>query len=404
MSCPQHRCPPSVCSLCPFPHTRKLEAAEQLVTALLGAVGEAAALPPLVRTHYLHSLLDWSSGILTRGNTGGGAGKKGKKKQRESGGAGGTEAQQQEQQPARLQPRCWAVLVAVLGSSCGAAGQPVPEGLLPAATVALQLLAGVPERDARHELLVQLAALLRLLSAKFGASYRPSIEHAAAAVEAALVGHAAAARASSDEAAHWQPVAAAAAQLLLAAASGHPNQRKVWDAAVPRLLPLLARAAFPAGASASGGDSNGDALASSCRQLLEAVVFSQAHVTALATAAAAEMAAALFEATGGAAGASGEAAAEAATDMAVEGDGGEEGEPASKQQRSAGYAAQLFAAVQEQAAGGELPPALLPWMAGRFCGALKQYRRAAETGEGCHAITTAAVDGWMDAFMTAYWY
>ena len=53
-----------------------------------------------------------------------------------------------------------------------------------------------------------------------------------------------------------------------------------------------------------------------------------------------------------------------------------------------GYAAQLFAALRQQAAAGKLPLALLPWMAGRFCAALKQYRRAAETG----AVAVAAVE------------
>jgi hypothetical protein len=364
---------------------RKLEAAEELVSALLhqdgSQAGEGEALPPLVRGHYLRSLLEWSCGALTKKSDaaeGSGPGKKGKK---------GKPSQQQPAeaslgapaaQPAKLQPRCWAVLVAVLASGSTAASQQLPAALLPAATAALQLLQqGNPQQAQQGELLGQLAALLQLLSSKFAGSFRPSLEHAVAAAEAALAGHAATATAQQ----HWQAVAAATVRLLLAAAAAHPNQRKVWDASVPRLLPLLAQAAFPADAHGSS-----DELADCCRQLLEALVFQQQHVATLAAGAAAEMAAALAEAGGGSAPAAAPQDAEAADADA----------PAASQQRSGGYAAQLFATVRQRVAAGELPLALLPWMAGSFCAALRQHRRAAQTGESpllCCLAVCCVLDG-----------
>jgi hypothetical protein len=357
---------------------RKLEAAEELVSALLlqdgSQAGECEMLPPLVRGHYLRSLLEWTCGALTKKSDaaeGSGAGKKGKKGKAAPQPAAEVASGAPAAQPAKLQPRCWAVLVAVLGSGSTAASQQLPAALLPAATAALQLLReGDPQQAQQGELLGQLAALLQLLCGKYAGSFRPSLEHAVAAAEAALAGHAAAAATQQD----WKPVAAATAQLLLAAAAAHPNQRKVWDAAVPRLLPLLAQATFP-------GDAHGssDELTGCCQQLLEALVFHQQHVTALAAAAAAEMAAALAEAGGSsAAPAVALQAAEPDSDAAAEDDA-----PASSQhqQRSGGYAAQLFATVRLRVAAGELPLALLPWMAGGFCAALRQHRRAAQTGE-----------------------
>ena len=261
--------------------------------ALLGggppdAVAEAAALPPLVAAHYLRSLVEWSSSALIKGGGPEAGGKKGKKQQKQQEAAAGGE------QP-RLEPRCWAVLAAVLDSRGIAASQPLPAALLPAAAGALQQAGQgrVPDGAQQAELLAQLAALLRLLAGKFGGSFRPGIEQAAAVAEAALAGHAAARQAADGGAAAWKEVAGAAVRLLAGAAAGHPNQRKVWDAALPRLLPLLAGAGFPAGGAAGTSE-----LAGSCRQLLDAVLFSQQHVAPLAAAAAAEMAAALAEAQG----------------------------------------------------------------------------------------------------------
>lgn len=363
----------STASLTPGRLCRKLEAAEELVAALVPDSHAAApptdggALPPLVRTHYLCSLVEWSCGALTKAR-GTATGKKGKKAQTgdDAGGAG---------KHAQVQPRCWAVLTAVLGSGDVAASQPLPVALLGAATAVLQALGEGQQQAEQGELLAQLALLLRLLGDKFATTFRPGIDHAAAAAEAALSAHAAAGRG----AAAWQPVAVAAVHLLLAAASGHPSQRKVWDAGVPRLLPQLARAAFPADATAAGGE-----LASSCRMVLEAVVFNQQHVPALAAAAAAEMAAALAEAGVS----SGAAAAVGAAEAAMEVDGVEEaaaaedgtaasgvGKTPKQPQGSGGYAAQLFVALRRQVAASELPLALLPWMVGRYCSALRQHRR-----------------------------
>ena len=337
-----------------------------------------------MRAHYLRSLLDWSCGALTKkadGAEGSGARKKGKKGRAlpQQPAAEAATGPPPSPHPPKLQPRCWAVLVAVLGSSSTAASQQLPAALLPAATAALQLLREGGQQQHQQqllqqgELLGQLAALLQLLGGKFAGSFRPSLEHAVAAAEAALEGHAAAATAQHD----WQPVAAATAQLLLAAATAHPNQRKVWDAAVPRLLPLLAQAAFPAVAH---GSTSSDELAGCCRQLLEAVVFHQQHVAALAAAAAAEMVSALAEAGGSSAPAEPAPQAAALTGETA----AEDGAPAcsqQQQQRGGGYAAQLFATVRQWVAEGGLPLALLPWMAGSFCAALRQHRRAAQTGK-----------------------
>lgn len=366
---------------------RKLDAAQQLVAALLGsgspdAVAEAAALPPLVAAHYLRSLVEWSSSALIKGGGAEAGGKKGKKQQQSKQGADG------EQRPARLEPRCWAVLASVLSSQGVPASQPLPAALLPAATAALQQAGQLPDSAQQAELLRQLAALLRLLAAKFGSSFRPRIEHAAAVAEAALAGEVAAHKAAADNTAAWEDAACAAVRLLAAAAAGHPNQRKVWDAAVPRLLPLLAGAAFPA-----DGTAGGNQLGASCRQVLEVVLFNQQHVVPLATAAAAEFAAALAEAhVGGSGSGTAEAAAAEAAAAEQEGeetegddmemDGAADASTAKQAKHSAadGYAAQLFAALRRHVAACEVPLELMPWMVGCFCAALKQHRRVAETG------------------------
>lgn len=361
------------CHLCPC-GCSKVEAAEELVTTLLdGSQAEAtaateadvAALPPLVRAHYLRSLLDWSCAALTKKAgappaSGDGGGKPAKKrKQQQAQQADGSHA------AAELRPRCWAVLTAVLGSSSTAASQPLPAALLPAATTAMQgLQEGAQSGQQGTQLLAQLAALLGLLHGKFAGGFRPSIEHAAAAVEAALTGHAAAAAGEGQQQA-WEPVAVAAVRLLLAAAAGHPNQRKVWDAAVPRLLPLLAQAAFPALTSSSTGSGE---LPACCRQLLGMLLFHHQHVAALAEAAAAEMAAAVAEAS-------------ATGKDAGQPDSGEAALSHQQQRQGGSYAVQLFVTMRAQVAAAQLPLPLLPWMAGQFCAALRQHRRAAETGK-----------------------
>lgn len=349
------------------------------------AVAEAATLPPLVAAHYLRSLVEWSSSALIKGGSADAGGKKGMKAQQQP----GKQVAAGEQQAARLEPRCWAVLVSVLGSPSIPASQPLPAALLPAATATLQQAGQgqTPANAQQAELLRQLASLLHLLAGKFGGSFRPGIEHAVAVAEAGLAGHAAACQAAADSAAAWEEAARAAVRLLAAVLSGHPNQRKVWDAAVPRLLPLLAGAAFPADSAAAGSQ-----LASSCRQVLEALLFSQQHVVPLATAAAAEFDAALAEAQAGGSGSGDTPATHAAAaegqqeeseeEMEVDGAGAADASKAKQAQHGAagGYAAQLFAALRRLVAARDLPLQLLPWMAGCFCAALKQHRRVAETG------------------------
>ena len=343
--------------------------AELLGGAEDGAPAAAVPLPPLVHAHYLRSLLEWACGALTKKSDSASDGKKGKKRKQQAVDAadgGAATAAAATSQP-KLQPRCWAVLTAVLASGGTPASQAPPAALLPAATTALQLLHG--HQGAADDLVAQVAALLQLLASKFAVSFRPSLEHAAAAGEAALAGHAAAAAAAAGDAAAWTHAAAAAAQLLLAAASGHPNQRKVWDAAVLRLLPLLASAAFPA---ENSGSSDSE-LPSRCRCLLEALLFHPQHVAALAAAGAAEMAAAVAEAGGN------------VDDAKVAGkDESQQQQQPAEQQPGGGagsYAAQLFEVLRRHVEAEELPLELLTWMAGRFCAAVRQHRRIAETGK-----------------------
>lgn len=380
---------------CPCVSRSKLQAAENILEALLDGTDEAGAsatagLPALVCAHYLRSLLEWSCGAVTKkgGEAAAADGKKEKKRKQQAGaGTGESPGDTAAAGPPapRLQPRCWAVLVSVLGSSATPVSQPLPAALLPAATAALQALqpgglAALAAAEAAA-LLAQLAALFALLVSKFAGSFRPSLEHAVAAAEAALSGHAAAACSNAPSsgacraaAQAWEAVATGAVRLLLAAAVGHPNQRKVWDAAVPRLLPLLAGAGFAGdGAVSEGADSA--KLGALCRQALDAVLFHPQHVPPLAAAAAAHMAAAIAEEQAAAAGGT-----------AVEAVVAEDGRAAAQQAGSVppGYAAQLFATLQRQLAERQLPLGLLPWMAGRFCAALRQHRRAAEAGGARH--------------------
>lgn len=377
--CRQHPGPKVHTSL--FAFCSKLEAAECLVAALLdsadGAPAPAAAgLPPLVSAHYLRSLLDWSCGAVTKKGSEGPAADSKKAKKRKQ--PAGPDAEGATGRPPRLQPRCWALLVSALASSATPASQPLPAALLPAATAALlalhrgELAAGGEGETAA--LLAQLAPLLSLLAGKFGGTFRPSIEHAAAAAEAALSGHATAAHspASDGDAAGaasqaWETAAADAVRLLLAAAAGHPNKRKVWDATVPRLLPPLAAAGFPGGVS---GGVRRTELGTLCQQAMEALLFDPQHVPQLAAAAAAQMVAAVSELQAS----PGDTAAVDAEAVKSGGDAQQAGRAA------AGYAAQLFASLRQQLEEQQLPLDLLPWMAGRFCAALRQHRRAAETG------------------------
>lgn len=382
----------------------KLEAAEELAAALLPglpqqAAGRAAdshvlaALPPLVRAHYLRSLLDWSCGSLTKKGAHPAAAEDGAKK--------GKKRKQQEEKGAALhkgsdtalmsslQPRCWTVLTAVLGSSGMAASQQLPVTLLPAATAVLNALReGGQQQLAGGDsgLLDQLAELLRLLHGKFSSSFRPGIEHATAAAEAALLGHAAAGGQEMQLA--WEHTAASAVRLLLAAATGHPNQRKVWDATLPRLLPLLAQAAFPASPSQLGDkQAGGTELSTCCLDLLRCMIFCHQHVAALAAAAAPEMAAAVAAAGAVEAPSPGSAAVEDAAD-------GQPPLPQQQQQQQHGgtYAAQLLALLREQVAGGQVPLELLPWMATQFCTALRVYRQAVETGKHTRSWLPGASD------------
>lgn len=313
----------------------KLEAAGFLAAALVPVGGQrplVATLPPLVAGHYLRSLLDWAVGVLTKADDSGG------RKQR---GAAATEAGWAQASP-RLSPACWGVLTAVLRSPSIPATHPLPASLLPAMTATLQALAG-PDQAHAARVLPVLWELLELAAAKFGHSYRPGLVHAAAAAEAAFAASLAAGSAESQL--HWQLVALHASRLLRVTAE--PVPRKAFEAVVPRLLLPLGRAAFP---SAEGGSSSVGTLAAECQALLAAVLFNPVHIAALA---------------------------EAAAPTSLGGQG----------QQS--YAARLLPALAELLEQQQLPLALLSWLAGRYCTALQQYRRAAQTQA---AISAAAGD------------
>lgn len=293
------------------------------------------AIPPLVASYYLRSVLDWATSVLVKGLD--------KQHQQSKGTTGGSATS------VRLQPDAWALLSSVLAAPATPPTQPLPAALLPAITATLQALAGPQHKAAAAAVLRQVAGLLELTTGKFADSFHPGLEHAVAAAEAALAGHAAAGERRQQEA--WQPVALHAVRLLHAAAVAHPSPRKVFEAAVTRLLLPLARMAF------SGGDGSSERSAElprESRALLTAALFSPTHVAPLAEAMAASAAAP---------DASGEA------------------------RRS--YAAQLLPALARLLDDGALPLLMLPWMVGSFAAALEQHRHA-ERMQGSIAADAAS--------------
>ena len=172
----------------------KAEAAAGLLSSLLPSAGETAvagvgalaapagaALPPLVRFHYIRGLLDWAITAVTKGGSAGG--KRGGKAQQKDGPATGEAAAA----GGRLQPECWRVIAALLGSDAIPPSYSLPASLLPAATALLAQLPSAPPEQAAA-LAAHCAALLRVLGGKFGGSHRPSLEHAVGLAEAALSG------------------------------------------------------------------------------------------------------------------------------------------------------------------------------------------------------------------------
>eukprot|EP00887_Chlorella_sp_A99_P007879 scaffold20.g7879.t1 len=319
----------------------KLEASQRLAAALEPGEGTAArqpVLPPLVAAHYLRSLLDWATGLLTKAE--GSGGKKHRSKQ--------SAAAAQASAAPRVQPGPWRIICAALASTSVSPSRPPPASLLPAATTTLQALAESDHTAQAAATLPHIATLLQLAAGNFADAFRPSLEHAVAVAQAALAGRAAAATSvagGGQEA--WQPVALATCRLLHAAAAAHPAPRKVFEAAMPRLLLPLAQAAF-------AGDDRGSSaeLVAECRALLDSMLFNQAHVAPLA-----------------------EAAASSAAD----------GEAAPRS-----YAAQLLPALRGLLDKEQLPLALLPWLAGRYHAALLQHRRAAQTQAAIAAATGGA--------------
>ena len=242
----------------------KLAAAGQLTAALL-TPDAPIVLPSLVRAHYVQSLVDWALGAVSRGKQS----------------AKGAAAARPAQEP-RLHADLWAALVTILGSDEIAETHPLPTSLLLSVPRVLQELSekgasAGPSAKQRGELLTAVADLLHLLRRKFGGAYKPSLEHAAGLVEAALVGAAGAARAAAAE---WASVATAALSFVLPALQQHPNQRKVWDTIVPRLLEPLIASGFPADDEESGlEEREGGSLAAACRAVLDAALFSPVHIT-----------------------------------------------------------------------------------------------------------------------------
>ena len=264
---------------------RKLEAAGALQRALLlGAAaaaaaapsdGGAAGLPALVRSHYVRALLDWAATSVA------------KKDPREQQAAG----------VPKLEPGCWATLRLALSDPALPGSLPLPPALFPAVVATVQLLLRQPQQAER--LASELTELLALLRVKFLASFRPGLEHCAALAEAALQGWEE--NAALPQQSAWRGLAANAVLLLLVrlcpgsqdaemllvgvpedmvpcpmqdACTDHPNQRKPFDAVVPRLLLPLARGAWPGGGAAA----EGDACSAACLCVLDVALFSQAHI------------------------------------------------------------------------------------------------------------------------------
>ncbi|GAB4819208.1 hypothetical protein N2152v2_006254 [Parachlorella kessleri] len=391
----------------------KLLAASRLLSTLQlhqdGGVADGARappLPPLVRFHYSKTVLDWTLTAVVKGSAG-----------QKKATSGGNAARGIREAEARLRPDCWRVATVLLASQSVPATYQLPAALVPTVAALLsQLSLDLPENDQGSLLLQQLGELLRLLSSKFGASSRPSLEHAVGLAEAALAGWQSAEAGPQDTdaggteqaARAWVAVTQGAVAMLQAAVAAHPVPRKVWEGVLPRLLVPLAVVGFhPAAPVPAGGAAQTlGTLAAQSQALLEAVIFHPAHIPGM-SASQRQHAVAAFAAS----------PAEAAPDSGKGVDGHGAGTVPGRTHRP--YAALLFEqlaarldakrpqqlvgkqqqeqqprkrARQEeqkeaplvQEAAGSAPDAvpcllrMLPWVLERYCGALAKFRRATE--------------------------
>jgi len=234
---------------------RKLAAAQQLTAALSpgtdpntsAASDDATCLPHIIRSNYVTSIADWALGSLSKSKAGKGA----------------TPAA-----AVHLSPELWTVLATVLQSHFLPSGYSLPASLLSGVTKAVEDVAnGSCPSETCAALPAPLTEILTILRTQYSAAYKPSLEHLIGLIEAVL--------AASEKGSEWSPVATAGVAFALPMLQQHPNQRKVWDAVVPRLLPMLLAAAFPRVGSRTRGDSELEGL---CRLMLQSVLFNAAHV------------------------------------------------------------------------------------------------------------------------------
>ena len=186
----------------------------------------AMSLPPLVRFHYSKTLLDWALMAVVKGIPG-----------QNKAAKNGDAARDIREQEARLRLDCWRIATALLASQSVPATYQLPAALVPTVTALLtQLSAALPENGEGSQalqLLQQLGQLLSLLSGKFSASSRPSLEHAVGLAEAALAGwqSAEAAGKGRDDAGSTGQ----AAQAWVAVAQGAVAILQVWQPCLVRV-------------------------------------------------------------------------------------------------------------------------------------------------------------------------
>jgi hypothetical protein len=207
---------------------RQLDAAQQLAAALLGPAAQDHAMPPYVTAHFVRSVAEWLLGVLLKEQPAGLSRKQQNSQQEE---------EERQQRRARERPEAWWLLHRCLSqgshmlqdvnintaislsaaSACSAAAQQLPS-------------------EAAADLAAAVSAALQVLGSAYGMAYRPSLEHQAVLLEAALQGlqaalPAAEAASPAGPAARAGAVFARLAEHLLlsfrAAAACHPAPRKV---------------------------------------------------------------------------------------------------------------------------------------------------------------------------------
>lgn len=236
----------SKCHLLP---SRRIIFAQSLLQTT-AASSHASTAPRIVRIHQDVQLFDWVLNTLVK---------------RPTKGADAHHA-------VRLQPQLWLIAQALLSQGSIPASHSLPSALLPGMVDALQALVTV-ESSTASDTVLAIGHLLHLLPTVFGPVFSPSPEHIVSLTEASLKGY----NAAGGEHPAWVVVTLEAIDLLRPLGAA-PNPRKVWDAAVPRLLLPLITAAF------SGDNNNYQSdVANGCKDVLDMLVLNQAHIKGMST-------------------------------------------------------------------------------------------------------------------------